>query len=154
MDKIEDGDIVKVSYTGKLENGRVFHTSNEEVAKEAGIHDPEKNYEPLSVKVGTGQVLQGFDRALIGMKKGEEKKVTVPPEEGYGLRQTTLLKSVNREIFKQHDIEPFKGMRLDTAQGLAVVSRFDDEHVELDFNHPLAGKTLVFEIKVEDIEKG
>jgi len=81
---VEKGDTVRLHYTGRYNcNGRVFDTSIAKVAKKAGIYDTEKEYSPMEVVVGAGGAIKGIEEALIGMKLGEEKKVTVPAEKGY-----------------------------------------------------------------------
>lgn len=103
---VERGDTVKIHYIGMLENGKVFDTSLRDVAKEAGIYNPRRKYEPLEFVVGAGGVIKGLEEAVIGMKKGEVKEVKIPPEKAYG-----------------------------------------------NSGHELAGKTLIFKIKVVDIFK-
>lgn len=151
---VEEGDTVWVNYTGKYENGEVFDTSYEERAKEAGIYVPGREYKPLEIKVGAAQVIKGFDKALLGMKEGEEKEVKIPPDEAYGDRRAELVQSLPREIFVQNNITPVEGMRINTSQGIAEIVKVGAEEVTLDFNHPLAGKTICFEIKVEELKKG
>lgn len=151
--RVEEGDIVKVNYTGKYENGEVFDTSDEQKAKEAGSHVPGREYAPLKLKVGDAQVIKGFDKALVGMEEGAEKEIKIPPEEAYGDRTEELVQAVPLEIFTQNNLEPAKGLRIRTSQGLAEITHVGQEEVNLDFNHPLAGKTLYFEIKVEELKK-
>jgi FKBP-type peptidyl-prolyl cis-trans isomerase 2 len=79
------GDVVKVDYIGRFENGSIFDTSMEDVAKQAGIYDPRREYQPLVFTIGAGEMIKGFDRGVLGMKVGETKNITVLPEEGYGL---------------------------------------------------------------------
>ena len=77
---VKTGDTVQVDYTGKLENGTVFDTSIEEVAKQADIYVNGRTYAPLTFVAGAGQMIKGFDEGVIGMKVGEEKTITIPPE--------------------------------------------------------------------------
>ncbi len=151
--KVEKNDIVLVNYTGKFENGDIFDTSYEDKAKEAGIHIPDREYSPLEIKVGAAQVIKGFDDALLGMEVGEVKEVTLAPEDAYGEKRSELVQNLPRELFLQNNITPEEGMRLNTSQGIAEIVEVTDDEVTLDFNHPLAGKTICFEIKVEDLKK-
>lgn len=80
----KNGDTVRVHYVGKFPGGKVFDTSMEKEAIRAGIAQKGRDYKPLTVKLGSGQVIKGFNDAIIGMKKGEEKTVTLPPEQAYG----------------------------------------------------------------------
>lgn len=150
---VESGISVMLNYTGKFEDGVIFDSSVEENAKNCENYSPQRNYEPLMVKVGAGQVIKGFDNALVGMKVGEKKEVLIPPEEGYGNYNKDLVQTVPIEAFKTAGITPSEGQLLNTSMGMGTVSHVDDAEVKVDFNSPLAGKTLIFEITVEDIIK-
>ena len=105
--------------------------------------------------MGSGQLITGFDSAVIGMKKGEEKEVEIEPCNAYGDTNPKLIKKVPREqIPKNEEMQP--GMMLmltlpNRTKFTAMVSELDDDTVTLDLNHPLAGKTLKFKIKIVDI---
>ncbi|MFQ6052487.1 MAG: peptidylprolyl isomerase [Candidatus Hydrothermarchaeota archaeon] len=148
---VEYGDVVKVNYVGKLEDGTIFDTSLEKVAMDAGILIPDKKYEPLVVVVGAKDVIKGFEETLVGMEKDEVKEVKIPPEKAFGFRNPELVKKYSKALFEQSNVEPIEGMRITTPEGHATISKVAEDYVEVDFNHPLAGKTLIFEIKVEDI---
>jgi len=136
------GDKVTLEYTGTLDDGTVFDSS-------------EKHKNPLKFEVGSGQVIPGFDKAVTGMKKGEEKKFTLQPSEAYGDRNPKLTQIVPRsQLPKGH--EPKKGMMLavgtpDGRQIPATITEVTADNVTLDMNHPLAGKALTFKIKVVGI---
>lgn len=151
--KVENGDVVTVNYAGKFENGEVFDTTREDIAREHRIYSGEREYEPLEVKVSAGQVIDGFDKALVGMRQGEEKEVEIPPEEAYGERKMVLIRTIPLQVFTQNKITPEPGMKIGTEDGVATITKVEGESVEVDFNHPLAGKKLIFEIKVEEIQK-
>ena len=142
MKVIKKGDKVKVEYTGSLEDGTVFDSSDQ--------HDA-----PLEFVVGAGQLIKGFDEAVVGMKIGEEKEITIPPEEAYGPHNPEFVKDMPREMFPEdQEIKP--GMvfmvNLEDGRQIAVrVSKVSDGMVTIDLNPPLAGKTLVFKIKVVDV---
>jgi FKBP-type peptidyl-prolyl cis-trans isomerase 2 len=82
--RAQKGDTVSVHYVGKYQGGKAFDTSMESEAKKTGLYNRARDYKPLQVKIGAGQVIPGFDEALIGMAINEEKEVTIPPEKGYG----------------------------------------------------------------------
>ena len=98
---IKKGDYVKVDYI-LVVDGEVIDTSMEDVAKENNIYYPERDYEPLGFVVGNGELIEGFEEAVIGMEVGEEKTVTIPPEKGYGLRDERLIQEIPREILISH----------------------------------------------------
>ena len=150
---VETGDLVSVNYIGRLENGTVFDTSYEETAKQEGLYTPQRPYEPLKFKIGAQQMIQGFEEGVLGMKKGEEKELIIPPEKAYGQVNPDAIISIPLEEFKRNNITPEIGMILQYPGGLVTVINVNKTHSTLDANHMLAGKTLVFTVKVEEIEK-
>ncbi len=152
---VKSGDTVKVDYTGKLENGTVFDTSREDVAKQAGTYVDGREYAPLSFVVGSGQVIKGFDEGVIGMKVGEEKTLTIPPEKAYGeYEKARVLAFPIEELNLTNRSElPQAGQTLGDMYGNQYkVLAVNDTHITLDANHELAGKTLIFDIKLISIE--
>jgi FKBP-type peptidyl-prolyl cis-trans isomerase 2 len=152
MPTIKSGDTVRLTYTGRLGNGEIFDTSDEQTAQDHGVLVEGRRYEPLAVQVGTGLIIQGLDRSLIGMEEGEVKEIIVPPEEAYGLKDPELISVLSRDLFQQHDIQPAIGMVVQTNEGQGHIIAVTHDAVEVDYNHPLAGETLVFAVKVESIE--
>jgi FKBP-type peptidyl-prolyl cis-trans isomerase SlyD len=152
MEQIKAGDSVRLTYTGRLANGQVFDTSDEQTAQSNGVFVEGRRYGPLDVQVGTGNIIQGLDRNLLGMEVGESKEITIAPEEAYGTKDPALVVSFPRELFQQHNIEPAIGMVIQTNEGQGHITSISPEAVEIDYNHPLAGETLIFAIKVEGIE--
>ncbi|NJE02041.1 peptidylprolyl isomerase [Thermococcus sp. JdF3] len=152
--KIEAGDFVVFHYIGRFENGEVFDTSYEDIARENEIYVEEREYGPLGVNVGVGEIIPGLDEALLGMEIGEKKTVTIPPEKAYGMPNPELVIEVPLTEFTNIGMEPVEGMYVMTDSGIAKIAKVGEESVSLDFNHPLAGKTLVFEVEIVDIEKG
>jgi FKBP-type peptidyl-prolyl cis-trans isomerase 2 len=136
---IQDGDTIKIDYTGTLDDGSVFDSS--------ANHD-----QPLEFTVGAGQVIPGFEEAVRGMEKGEEKHFRIEPAEAYGEYDECLAQQVPRNIIRS-DMNMEEGMMLlvktpDGQEIPARVSKIGDEEITLDMNHPLAGKALNFNIKV------
>lgn len=143
MTKIKNGDKVKVEYTGKLKDGTVFDTS--------------KGRTPLCFEVGAKQVIPGFDKAVEGMKKDEEKTFTLSVEESYGPAKAELVQEIPRDKLPEK-LEPQAGMMLmmkaPTGQQIpARITNVADGKVTIDINHPLAGKKLTFEIKVVGVNE-
>ena len=138
----KNGDIVQVDYTGTLENGTVFDTS--------------VGGEPLNFTLGAGQVIPGFEKAVLGMKVGESKTVTIPAAEAYGQYNDNWVEVVNRENLT-NILNPDVGQQLQmTLPGggtsIGTVTNATDTTITIDFNHPLAGKDLTFEIKLLSIQ--
>jgi len=151
--KVEKGDFVVFNYIGKFENGEIFDTTYENIAKEAGIYMEDRTYGPLGANVGVGELIPGMDEALLGMEVGERKNITIPPEKGYGMPRDDLIINVPTSEFKKAGIEPIEGAYIMTDSGIAQITTIGEENVTLDFNHPLAGKTLVFEVEIVDAKK-
>ncbi|MFA4668834.1 peptidylprolyl isomerase [Pyrococcus kukulkanii] len=162
--KVEKGDVIRLHYIGKVkETGEIFDTTYEDVAKDAGIYNPKGVYGPVPIAVGAGHVISGLDKRLIGLEVGKKYTIEVPPEEGFGVRDPRLIKVFTLGQFRKQGIVPFPGLEIEvtTDDGRKLKGRVltvSGGRVRVDFNHPLAGKTLVYEVeiveKVEDpIEK-
>ena len=148
---VENGDTISVDYVGKLEDGTIFDTSIKEVAVEAGIYNQNRDYKPLTFTVGAGQMIKGFDEGVVGMKEGEEKTLEIPPEEAYGEYREDLARELPIDVV---DFTPEIGMRLATDTGLmGVITDVNEKNFVVDFNHELAGKTLIFVVKVVSVEE-
>ncbi|RXA20132.1 peptidylprolyl isomerase [Methanosarcina sp. MSH10X1] len=148
---IEKGDTVSVNYVGKLEDGTIFDTSVKEAAMEAGIYNQMRDYKPLTFTVGAGQMIKGFDEGVIGMRAGEEKTLEIPPEEAYGERSEELTRELPIEAV---DFTPEVGMRLATDTGLTgTITEVSESNFVVDFNHELAGKTLIFLVGIVSVEE-
>lgn len=146
------GDTVQVDYVGKLQDGTVFDTSMASVAKEAGL-PLRDSYDFLEFKVGAGEMISGFDSAVLGMKEGDEKTVTLAPEQAYGGWSPDRVFSIPVErIGNASDIKV--GSVLYAQNGATGhVTEITNGTAKVDFNHELAGKTLVFTIKMVKIRK-
>jgi FKBP-type peptidyl-prolyl cis-trans isomerase 2 len=139
--KVKNGDKVKVHYVGRFEDGKIFDSS---IARE-----------PLDIEVGGAQVIQGFEDGLKGMEEGEKKTISISPEKGYGQRDPALLLEIPKKNFPD-EIKPEVGMKLRLAdkKGQAVtvtVTDVGDKSIQLDANHPLAGRVLVFDLELVSI---
>ncbi len=151
MEKVKEGDYVKVNYIGELEDGTIFDTSIEDAAIEGEVHNPNRAYEPLGFTVGAGQMIAGFDSGVVGMAVGEEKTLTLSPEEAYGAYREELVQTISLEELTSVGIFPAIGDKLNTPQGIVTVTDVTDTEVKLDYNHNLAGKTLIFKVTLVSI---
>jgi peptidylprolyl isomerase len=139
----KEGDTVKINYTGTLEDGSEFDSS--------------RDREPLEFTIGSGQVIPGFNDAVIGMKVGEKKTITIPPEEAYGPHNEQMVITIPRSQFPP-DMELTVGQQIQSQQPggrimRATVLELSPDSVKIDANHPLAGKTLTFDIELVEIKK-
>lgn len=142
MDIVQEKNNVSVHYTGTLENGEVFDSS--------------RDRDPLSFEVGAGQMIPGFENAVKGMKVNETKKVTIGPDEAYGELKPDMVQKITKEQLPE-GLDVHVGQQLasqlpDGQQIIVTVKDIAEEDITIDANHPLAGKTLNFEIEVVDIK--
>ncbi len=133
---IKEGDTVAVHYTGKLTDGQVFDTS--------------EGRDPLEFTVGEGQLIAGFDQAVRGLGVGDKTTVEIPPEEAYGMPDPERVQQVPKQMIDAEvEVGQVLGLRTPDGQAMqATVNEVGDDTITLDFNHFLAGKTLVFDIEV------
>ncbi|RMD97446.1 MAG: peptidylprolyl isomerase [Calditrichaeota bacterium] len=141
MAQVKNGDTVKVHYTGKLQDGTVFDSSLDR--------------EPLEFTLGEGHLIPGFEQAVLGMNPGDKKTEVIPADLAYGPRRDELVLEVERDRIPP-DIKPEVGLQLqmssqDGRTTTVVISSVNESTVELDANHPLAGKDLVFDIELVEI---
>lgn len=141
MAQVQDGDTVKVHYTGRLSDGTVFDSSLER--------------DPLQFQLGASQVIPGFEQAVVGLSPGEKVTTEIPAAAAYGDHMADRIVTVNREDLPP-DYTPEVGHQLQSQQGdgrsiMAVINEVTDTLVKLDMNHPLAGKDLIFDIELVEI---
>jgi len=145
----KDGDFLLVEYTAKVkETGEIVETTNADKAKEAGIFDESREYGPTLVILGEGRVVKGFEEKLRGLDVGEEASFEVPPEKAYGKRDPAKLRRLPLREFRRANIEPVPGKVVEINGVLAVVRDVSGGRVTVDFNHPLAGKTVVYDVRI------
>ncbi|MCG6972449.1 MAG: peptidylprolyl isomerase [Desulfobacterales bacterium] len=141
MTEAKTGDRVKVHFTGYLEDGTVFGSTMGEA--------------PFEFIIGEKNMLPGFEQAVIGMKKGDTKTITLSPEEAYGLHKKELVTVMQRSGFpKEIKLEIGKRLRVRTQAGIytmVTIKDFTEDSIVLDENDPLAGKTLTFKIELVEI---
>lgn len=148
--KAEKGDAVAVDYLGTLDDGKVFDTSIKEEAEKAKL-PLRPSYEPLEFTVGAGQMIKGFDDAVVGMALGEEKTVHIAAADAYGEVREDRVVNVSRANMPA---DAKVGSSLQTNTGMAgTVIFMDNETARIDFNHPLAGKALNFKIIMRKVTK-
>ncbi|GAA0271490.1 FKBP-type peptidyl-prolyl cis-trans isomerase [Halobacterium noricense] len=153
---IATGDAVTFEYTGRLEDGTVFDTSREVVAEEAGLTDAEldREYTPLTIDVGTHQVIEGMENGLIGLEEGEAATIEIPPEEAYGKWDEADVQEFDTAELEEMigGQTPEEGGYLEAENGRqGEIVHVDDETTRVDFNHELAGKPLAFDVEILDV---
>ncbi|KUJ98653.1 MAG: Peptidyl-prolyl cis-trans isomerase [Thermococcales archaeon 44_46] len=152
--KVAKKDVIRLHYTGKIkETGEIFDTTYEDVAKEAGIYSEKGIYGPVPIAVGAGHVIKGLDEALEGLEVGKKHTIELPPEKAFGKRDPKLIKTFTIGQFRRQGIYPFPGLdvEIETESGKKLKGRVmsvSSGRVRVDFNHPYAGKTVVYEVEI------
>ncbi len=135
--RVEAGDIVQFFCEMMLDDGTPV----------------QKLDKPISKRIGTGDLIRCLDNAMIGMTPGQVKTFRVTPEEAFGNLDDNFIRTIPIEYFRNNKIEPRMGIRIRTVNGDCTVKSISAKEVGVDYNHPLAGKNLVFRIRVEEITK-
>jgi peptidylprolyl isomerase len=149
---VNKGDFVLMEMTGKAEEtGEVFDTTNEDVAKEKSIHREGNTYGPRLVVVGEGWVLRGLDARLHGVKPGEQTAIEIPPAEAFGERDPNNVQLIPFRILRSKGVNPIPGAELEIDGRQAVIRSVAAGRVQVDYNHPLAGRKIVYDVKVNEI---
>ncbi len=142
MTTVAEGHFVSIHYTGRLDSGEVFDSS--------------EGREPIGFIVGRGRVIPGFERGVIGLSVGGEKTFAIPPAEAYGQRDDKKLIDISKDQIGDHKPEIGDEVGLQLADGhqvRAVIAKVTENGITVDLNHPLAGKTLHFSIKVVEVRE-
>jgi FKBP-type peptidyl-prolyl cis-trans isomerase 2 len=148
---MEKGDIIRWEFEAWIvEDGNevLFDTTNEDLAKEQGIHDPNVRYGPMVSIVGAGRLIKGIEEELLKAEIGKEYEVTIPPEKAYGERDPKLVKIHSYRELARQKIEPEVGKEVIINNKRGRIVTVTPGRVVIDFNHPLAGKTLKYKFKI------
>ena len=144
---VKNGDFIRIDYTESVE-GQVIAATDKDVATEKGIFSEETVYGPHLIVIGAGQLVKGFEEDLIGKEIGYSGKVEIPPEGAFGLRDPKKVEIVPINRFKEQ--KPVPGMRVGIENKVGTVTRVFGRKVSVDFNHPLADRTIVYEYKINE----
>ncbi len=146
------GDFVLIDYSAKIkETNDVFDTSLAETAKQAKIFKENTIYEPMLVAIGESWVLKGLDEQLVGLEEGKKVTIEIPSEKAFGPRDPNKIKLVSLRKFKDQKFTPYPGLEVEVDGKPAVVRSVGAGRVQVDFNSPLAGRTLIYDIDVKQI---
>ena len=148
-DLVKKGDFIAIDYVGKVkETGQIFDLTNEEVAKKEKIHQEGDKFEPSTIVVGAGHVLKGLDVQLEDLEIGKKVTLEISSDDAFGPRNPELSTLVPIKFFKKEKIAPMPGMPVNIGGQRGIVQTASGGRVRVDFNHPLAGKNLEYELTV------
>ncbi len=153
---MEDGDLIYVDFDvwvmpeDEDEEPMLFRTTDEEKAKEEEIYEEDETYGPQPVLLGKGNLTEGFEESLMDKEVGDEGSVEVPPEKGIGMRDPDNIELFSMREMRRRDIEPVEGKEVEIDNRRGTIIQATAGRVRIDFNHPLAGKTLKYDYEITE----
>jgi len=147
---LKKNDFVVIDYVGKI-NGKIFDVTDENLAKKENIYDSKAKYGPVAIVVGAGHLIKGLDKSLEGKNLGTTYSVHLEPEDAFGKKDSKLIKIMSERSFKDQKIKPQAGMQVSVDGILGTVISVSSGRVIIDFNHPLAGKSVDYEITIHKL---
>ncbi|MBI4146202.1 peptidylprolyl isomerase [Candidatus Woesearchaeota archaeon] len=148
---IKKNDFVELEYTGRLkDSNEVFDTTDEKTAKESKIHAKNAIYQPIVICVGEGHLLKGLDEFLVGKDAGKFS-VEIKADHAFGKKDASMLKMLPTNKFAEQGIKPVPGLRLNIDGYVGIIKSVSGGRTVVDFNHPLAGHDVIYELKVNKV---
>lgn len=149
---VKKKDFVEIEYTGKVKDmDVVFDTTDEKKAKENNIYDKNSFYGPIVICAGQRHVIKGLDESLEGKETGKKYTISVKPEDGFGKKDAKLIQLIGTNKFIKHNIQPMPGLQVNIDGKVGVIKTVSGGRTLVDFNHPLSGKELSYEFKINKI---
>ena len=151
---MKKGDFIELEYTGKVKDmDLVFDTTSEKEAKENNIHDAKASYGPVVICIGQNHVIKGLDEQLEGKEPGKKYHIELSPEQGFGKKNAKLIQLVATSKFIKQKINPMPGLQVNIDGMMGMIRTVSGGRTLVDFNHPLAGKELAYDFKINKIVK-
>lgn len=152
MAKVKKGDFIELDYTGKVKGEEIiFDTTDEDTARSNDIHSDKVKYGPVVICVGQSDLIKGLDKHLEDKETGKSYTVELSPEEAFGKKDAKLIQLIPTNKFKQNKINPFPGLQVNIDGAMGTIKTVSSGRTLVDFNHPLSGKEVVYEIKVHRV---
>ena len=152
MTKTKEKDFVEINYVGRIkENNQIFDLTDKELAKKNGIYDENTMYGPKILCLGEKQILPSIDKFLVDKEVGKTYTLELKPEESFGKKDSNLIKIMPSEILRKQKINPFPGLQIHAGGLIGTIRSVSGGRVTIDFNHPLSGKNLVYELNINRI---
>jgi len=152
MARIKKGDFVELDYIGRIKgSNQIFDLTDESIAKKNGLYNSNMKYGPKIACIGEGDLIKGLDNYLIDRETGKDYNIEISKKEAFGERDSKMMRVVSSSIFLREKINPFPGLQVNIDGMLGTIRSISGGRVVVDFNHPLAGKDLVYEVKINKI---
>lgn len=149
--KIKNYDFVEIEYNAYDEQNNLFDTTNEEVAKKNNSYSKNTKYGPVIICIGLRQVIKGLDQALVDKDAPSEFSITIPAENAFGKKSPQLLKLISKSIFTKHKINPVPNLQVNIDGAFGTIKTVSGGRIIVDFNHPMSGKAVKYEVKINKI---
>ena len=152
--KTKKGDFIEIDFVGRIKDtNQIFDLTIEKTAKENNIFNEKQTYKPIIICLGQNEIIKGLDEPLTNKELNKQIKLEIPAEKAFGKKNPKLMKLIPSNKFKQQKITPFPGLQLNLDGMIGTVRAVSGGRVIVDFNHPLAGKDLIYEVKINKIVK-
>ena len=152
--KTKKGDFIEIDFVGRVkDSNKIFDLTLEKVAKENNIHNPKQTYKPVIICLGQNEIIKGLDEELTNKEVNKQLKLEITTEKAFGKKNSKLMKLIPANKFKKEKITPFPGLQLNLDGMIGTVRAVSGGRIIVDFNHPLAGKDLIYEVKINKIVK-
>ncbi len=148
----KENDFVEVSYVGRIkETNQIFDLTDAELAKKEGVYNPQASYGPKVICLGEQHILKEIDKQLIGKETNKTYTIELTPDKAFGIKDPGLVKIVPTIELQRQKINPFPGLQINASGLLGTIRAVSGGRTTVDFNHPLASKKIIYEIKIEEI---
>ena len=149
---VKKHDFVEIEYTGRLKEGNeIFDTTHENIAKENGMFDKNHDYSPIIVCIGENNILKSLEDRMIGKETQKDYKFEIKSNEAFGPKDSKLIQLIPVNKFRQQNIKPIPGLKLNIDGVFGIVRTVSGGRSLVDFNHPLAGKDVIYDIKIKKV---
>lgn len=152
MSIVKKRDFVEIDYTGTLkEDGTIFDTTDEKVARAKGVHEKSAHYHPVVICVGENYILKSLEEQMVGKEAGKEYRFEIGAEKAFGKKDMKLIQMIPLSKFRQQNIQPMPGLKLNIDGVFGLIKTVSGGRVLVDFNHPLAGKDIIYDVRIRRI---
>jgi len=148
---IKNGDFIEIEYIGSLEDGTIFDTTDEGVAKKNNLYNKNSEYGPAIICIGQRNIIKGIDDQLEGKQTRTEYDLKINPEDGFGKKNAKLIQLVSTSKFLKQNINPMPGLQVNIDNNFGIIKNVSGGRALVDFNHPLAGQNLIYKIRVRKL---
>ena len=152
MNTVKEKDFIEISYIGRIkDSNQIFDLTDKDLAKKENIFNENEDYNPKIICIGESQILKAIDDTLIGKDIGKTYTLELSPEKAFGKKDSSLIKVVQTSVLQQQKINPFPGLQINASGLLGTIRAVNSGRTTIDFNHPLAGRNIIYEIKINRI---